>query len=39
MEPDDPLGTYRFEAVVRDRVTAKSLELVQLLEIVPTKER
>lgn len=38
VEPDDPFGTYRFEAVVRDRVANKKLELVQLLEVVPAKE-
>ena len=35
VEPDDPFGTYRFEAVVRDRVAKKTLELVQVLEVVP----
>lgn len=38
VEPDDPYGTYRFEAIVRDRVANTTLELKQYLEIVPRKE-
>ena len=34
VEPDDPLGTYTFEAVVRDRVAHRELKLSQTVEVV-----
>jgi hypothetical protein len=39
VEPEDPFGTYRFEAVVRDRIAGRTLELVQLLEVVDVNEK
>ena len=34
VEPDDPFGLYRVEAIVRDKVGLVELELVQQLEVV-----
>ena len=34
VEPDDPLGTYTFEAVLRDHVARRVLKLSQTVEVV-----
>jgi hypothetical protein len=34
VEPDDPLGTYTFEAVLRDHVSGRTLKLSQTVEVV-----
>lgn len=34
VEPDDPFGTYRMEAKVRDEVLGKGVTLVQTIEVV-----
>lgn len=36
VEPEDPLGTYTFEAVVRDRAGSRTLRLTQTVEVVPS---
>ena len=35
VEPYDPLGTYTFEAVLRDHVSGRTLKLSQTVEVVP----
>ena len=39
IEMDDPLGTYRFEAVVRDKQANYRLALAQSLEVVGSNQR
>jgi hypothetical protein len=35
VEPDDPVGTYTFEAVLRDHISGRTLKLSQTVEVVP----
>lgn len=37
IEADDPLGDYRIEAIVRDKLSATEVPLVQILTVKPTE--
>lgn len=39
VEPDDPLGTYRFEVVVRDLLAEREIRLYQDLDVVADDEQ
>jgi hypothetical protein len=38
VEPDDPFGHYRFELIVRDNVSEKTLRLFRSVEVVAKNE-